>query len=130
MLQLRPVVNRSGTVHVGFAATFSKIQEVETTTFNRTPTDGTTIQIPKVATVRLEGGAELKSGQWLLLGGSDSTDQTAKPKVASVSWKDRLVGRWTHQEPRETQSLILMLRAEKVATGSRRTDWNAEHHHP
>ena len=75
MLQLRPVADRSGAVHLDFAATFSKIQEVETATFNRTPTDGTTIQIPKVATIRLEGGAALKPGQWLLLSGSDITDQ-------------------------------------------------------
>ena len=58
MLHLRPVADRSGAVRLDFAATFSKIQDVETATFNRrTPTDGTTIQLPKVATVRLEGGA-------------------------------------------------------------------------
>jgi len=99
-----------------FAATFSKIQKVGTATFNRTPTDGTTIQIPKVATIRLESGAALKPGQWLLLSGSDITDQMTETKVAPVSWRDWLVGGWKQQEPHETQSLIMMLKAEKVAT--------------
>jgi beta-lactamase regulating signal transducer with metallopeptidase domain len=132
VLQLRPVTDRSGAVHLDFAATFSKIQAVDTATFNHAPPGGITIQLPKVATVRMEGGAALKPGQWLLLGGPDSASlpQAAKPKAAPVSWKDRLVGGWTHQEPRETRSLILMLRAEKVATDSQRADYNAEHGHP
>jgi hypothetical protein len=124
ILQLRPVADQSGAVHLDFAASFSKIQEVGTATFNRTPTDGTTIQIPKVATIRLEGGAALKPGQWLLLSGSDITDQMTMTatKVAPVSWKDMLVGGWKQQEPRERQSLIMMLRAEKVAADPQRTD--------
>jgi beta-lactamase regulating signal transducer with metallopeptidase domain len=135
-LWLRPVANRSDAVHLDFEATFSKIQAVDTATFNRTPTDGTTIQLPKVATVRMEGGATLKPGQWLLLGGPDSADwkacfpQTANPVVTSVSWTDWLVGGWMHQEPPKRQSLILMFRAEKVAADSQRTDGHAEHGHP
>ena len=116
-LQLRPVADRSGAVHLDFAASFSKIQEVGTATFNRTPTDGTTIQIPKVATIRLEGGAALKPGQWLLLSGSDITDQMTATAVKAdwpVSWIDGLVGGWKQQEPHERQSLIMMLRAEKI----------------
>lgn len=113
-LQLRPVADRSGVVHLDFAATFAKIQEVGTATFNRSPSDAATIQMPTVATIRLEGDAALKPGQWLLLSGADITNQMTATKDAPVSWTDRLVGAWTHQEPRETQSLILMLRAEKV----------------
>jgi hypothetical protein len=81
---------------------------VETATFNRTPTSGTTIQIPEVATVRMEGGVVLKPGQWLLLGGSKTDDQVAKGKMTPVS--DWLLG----GAKRETQELVLMLRAEKI----------------
>lgn len=118
-LQLRPVADRSGTVHLDFAATFSKIQEVGTASINRTPTDGTTIQIPKVATIRVEGGAALKPGQWLLLSGSDITDQMTETRVEADwpdSWINWLSGGWKPQKPHETYSLIMMLRAEKVAT--------------
>jgi hypothetical protein len=132
ILRLRPVADRSGVVHLDFAASFSKIQEVRTATFNRSPTDGTTIQIPKVATIRLEGGAVLKPGQWLLLSGSDITDQMTMTatKVGPASWKDLLVGGWKQQEPRERHSLILMLRTEKITTDPQHTDNNTEHRHP
>jgi hypothetical protein len=115
-LRLRPVADRSGVVHLDFAASFSKIQDVKTATFNRTSTDTTTIQMPKLATIRLEGGATLKPGQWLLLSGSDITDQMTMTatKVGPISWKDMLVGGWKQQEPPERQSLILMLRTERI----------------
>ena len=128
-LQLRPVAERSGAVRLDFAASFSKIQDVGTATFNRTPTSGVTIQVPKVATVRMEGGAALKPGQWLLLSGSDITDQMTESKVAPVSWVDWLAGGCKQQEPHETQSLIMMLRAEKLATDPQHTDDKAEHGH-
>ncbi len=133
VLRLRPVADRSGAVHLDFAASFSKIQEVGTATFNRTPTDGTTVQIPKVATIRLEGGAELKPGQWLLLSGADITDQMTATQVKAdwpVSWIDGLASGRKLQEPHETQSLIMMLRAEKVAIAPQLTDNNAEYGHP
>lgn len=114
MLQLRPVAERSGAIHLDFAATFSKIQNVETVSFNRTPAGGTTVQIPEVATARIEGGAVLKPGQWLLLGGSKPKDQAAKATAAPISWNDWLLGGGKHQEQRETQELVLILRAEKV----------------
>jgi general secretion pathway protein D len=144
-LQFRPIADQSGVIHLDFSATFSQIQKVETisvsrnaggvetVSFSRTPTDGTAIQIPKVATIRVEGGASLKPGQWLLLSGSDITDQMTATKIKAdwpVSWINWLVGGWKHQEPHETESLILMLRAEKIATDPQRTDSNAEHSHP
>ena len=113
-LQLRPVVERSGAIRLDFAAAFPKIQEVETATFNRTPSGGVTIQVPKLATVRMEGGAALKPGQWLLLGGSDIPEQMTEFKVAPVSWIDWFEGGCKQQEPHETQSLIMILRAEKL----------------
>ena len=87
---------------------------METATFNRTPTSGTTIQIPKVATVRMEGGAVLKPGQWLLLGGPERKDQAAKPEVTQVSWTDWLLGGGKRFKQCETQELVMMLRAEKI----------------
>jgi beta-lactamase regulating signal transducer with metallopeptidase domain len=113
MLQLRPIADQSGTIHLDFAFTFSKVEDVDTVCFNRTPTSGTTIQIPKMATVRVEGGAKLMSGQWLLLGGSKADDQVAKGKVTPVSWKDWLLSGGKPVKQRETQELVLMLRAEK-----------------
>ena len=113
-LQFRPVADRSGAVHLDFAATLSKIQEVETVCFNRTPTSGTTIQIPKMATVRMEGGAVLKPGQWLLLGGSNAEDQSVKAEPVPASWTDWLLGGGKRFKQCETQELVMMLRAEKI----------------
>ncbi len=88
-LQLRPVADQSGAVHLDFAITYSKIRSVDVASFARTagrpPTS--TIQVPEVATARTEGGAMLKQGQWLLLGGLDCKDQAAKSEVIAVSWK-------------------------------------------
>jgi hypothetical protein len=119
-LQLRPVADRSGAIHLDFAVTFSKIQKVETVTASSGPGGKpVTLQIPEVGTVRIEGGAVLKSGQWLLLAGSKK-GQAAKAEVTPVSWKHWLIG---HQEPRPTQELVLMLRAEKFDTpNSKRTE--------
>ncbi len=115
-LQLRPVADRSGAIHLDFAATFSKIQNVETVSFNRTPTGGTTIQIPEVATIRMEGGAVLKPGQWLLLSGSKAKNEVAVPDETPVWWADWLFGGGKRFKRAETQELVLMLRAEKVNT--------------
>jgi hypothetical protein len=40
-------------------------------------------------------------------------DQAAKAEATPVSWKNWLIG---HHEQRETQELVLMLRAEKIVT--------------
>ena len=117
-LRLRPVAERSGAIHLDFAATFSKVQDVEIVDFNRTPTSGTAIQIPKVATVRMEGGAALKPGQWLLLGGSKAANEVtvefAVPDETPVWWADWLFGKGKRFKRVETGELVLMLRAEKV----------------
>ncbi len=88
-LQLRPVTDQSGSVHLDFAITYSEVRGVDVVSFVRTagqpPTS--TIQVPEIATARTEGGAMLKQGQWLLLGGLDCKDQTAKTEVIAVSWK-------------------------------------------
>ena len=116
MLQLRPAADRSGAIHLDFAATFSKVQDVDTVCFNRTPTSGTTLQIPKVATIRLEGGAVLKPGQWLLMAGSKAENEVGVPDETPVWWADWLFGKGKRFKRAETQELVLMLRAEKVDT--------------
>jgi bla regulator protein blaR1 len=126
MLQLRPIADQSGTIHLDFAATFSKIQKVDTVNFTPASTNGTTLQIPEVATVCMEGGAALKPGQWLLLGGSDMTNQMTATKVAPVSWKDWLLGGGKRQKPPQTQELFLMLRADKVATSREAAESNRQ----
>lgn len=115
MLQLRPIADQSGAIHLDFAATFSKIKKVETVSFIRTSPNGTTLQIPEVATVRIEGGAILKPGQWLLLGGSIAENEVSgELDETPASWTDRLFGGGKHFKKREAQSLILMLQAEKL----------------
>jgi hypothetical protein len=115
-LQLRPVADRrSGAIHLDFAAKFSQIQQVETVTASARPGGkAATIQIPKVATVRMEGGALLKPGQWVLLSGSKAKDQAEVGEPTPVSWTDWLLGGGKRFQRRETQELVLMLRAEKV----------------
>ncbi len=102
-LQVRPVADRSGAVHLDFAIRLSQIQDVETATFSGTPGGPTTIQIPKVASFRIEGGAVLKPGQWLLLGGLKGEDQTAKDKAKPVSWKERLARGWEASDAERDQ---------------------------
>lgn len=115
-LQLRPVAERSGAIHLDFAATFSKVEDVDSVCFNRTPTSGTTIQIPKVTTLRMEGGAVLKPGQVLLLGGAKAENEVAVPEATPASWKDWLFGGGKRFKRRESQELVLILRAEKLDT--------------
>lgn len=125
MLQLRPIADQLGTIHLDFAATFSSIQKVDTVNFTPASTNRTTLQIPEVATIRMEGGAALKPGQWLLLGGSDMTNQMTATKVAPVSWMDWLLGGGKRQKQPKTQELFLLLRAEKFATAPQHTNNNA-----
>ena len=47
------------------------------------------IQVPEVATLRLEGGVALQSGQWLLLAGLKAENPLGQGEPASSSWKDR-----------------------------------------
>ncbi|MHB8956361.1 MAG: hypothetical protein ACYC4U_25535 [Pirellulaceae bacterium] len=114
-LQLRPIADRSNAIHLDFAATLSRIQKVEETVcFDRAATSGKTIQIPEVATIRLEGGVTLQPGQWLLLGGPKAADQAAQAEPMRVSWTDRLFGGGKRFKRRETQQLVLVLRADRI----------------
>lgn len=114
VLQLRPIADQSGAIHLDFAATFSRIRKVETVSLNRTRPNGATVQIPEVASIRMEGGAELKPGQWLLLSGSDMTNQMTATKVAPVSWKDWLLSGGKRQKQPQPPQFLMMLRAEKI----------------
>ena len=113
-LQLRPVADRCGAIHLDFAATFSKIRKVETMTFGEAPSGEVKIQVPEVATLRLEGGIALKSGQWLLLAGSKAENPAGQGEPASSSWKDWLLGGGRSFKARPAQELVLMLRAEML----------------
>jgi len=92
----------------------SKVQEVETASFARNAggTTDTTIQIPEVATLRMEGGALLKKGQWLLLSALDH--RTTENEDTTLSWKDWLFSGGKRQKQHETRTLLFMLRAERT----------------
>ncbi len=109
-LQLRPLADRSGSIHLDFAATFSNIRKVETMTFGNPSSGEVTIQVPEVATLRLEGGVALKSGQWLLLAGSKVENLAVQGEPAPSVWTDWLLGGGKSPKARPAQSLVLMLR--------------------
>ena len=88
-------------------------------TFGDASSGEVTIQVPEVATLRLEGGVTLKSGQWLLLAGSKVENLAVQGEPAPSVWKDWLLGGSKSFKARPSQSLVLMLRAEKLATPSR-----------
>src|SRR5262249_13158747 len=89
-LRMRPLADRTGTIHLDFAATFTKIRKVETVTEGGEEPNQVTLQVPEVATTRLEGGAALKSGQWLVLVGPQTENATGEAESASA-W-ERLLG--------------------------------------
>ncbi len=113
-LQVRPVADRCGAVHLDFAATFSKIRKVETMTFGDASSDEVKIQVPEVATLRLEGGVALKSGQWLLLAGSKAENPAIEAEPASSSWNGWPLIGGRYFKARPVKELVLMLRAEKL----------------
>lgn len=112
-LELRPLADRSDSIHIDFAVSFSKIRKVETVTFHDASSSEVTIQAPEVATLHLEGGVSLKSGQWVLLAGSHAENLTER-QPASVSWQDWLVGSTKSSSAQPAPRLVLMLRAEKL----------------
>ncbi len=113
-LQLRPVADRSRTIYLDFASTFSNIQEVETLTFRDDSSAEMTIQRPEVATLQLEGRVELKSGQWVLLAGPSAGNLANQGEPAPSSWKDWLPGGGKPPKAAPARSLVVMLRAEKL----------------
>ena len=116
-LQLRPISDQSDSIHLDFVAAFSKIQKVETVRVRARSADEKdlrTLHIPETATLRMEGGVELKPGQWLLLGGSKADDEPAKGQVMSTSWYDWFLDNGKGQNQPQRHELVLMLRAEKI----------------
>ncbi len=94
ILQIRPLVEEPDKLALDFRAEFSKIGKVETADLPAAAEGKpVTIQIPEVATSRVEGAVELPWNKWLLLGGLER--------------KNEGKGSPDH--------LIVMLRAEKVA---------------
>ena len=113
-LQLRPVADRSGSIHLDFAATFSNIRRIETMTFGDATSGEVTIQVPELATLRLEGGVALKSGQWLRLAGSKVESLAVQGEPVPSVWKDWLLAAASLPKRVRLQSLVLMLCAEKL----------------
>jgi hypothetical protein len=111
-LQLRPLADRAGTIHLDFAASFSKIRKVETVKVGGGGPGNVTLQVPEVATVRLEGGAALKSGQWFVLVGSQP-DNAAGQAEPATTW-ERLFGGGKQFKAHSARQLVIMLRAEKI----------------
>ena len=91
-MQFRPVVDKDGKLNLDFAVTLSTIRGVETSTVAAgTGMKPYTIQIPEVETARVEGGVEVPSNHWLLLGGLE------------------------RKHDGKSQAMIVMLRAERTA---------------
>jgi len=94
IMQLRPLADAHDKLKLDFRVEFSKIRGVETANLSavdeRKPV--VTIQIPEVATSRVEGSVELPWNKWLLLGGLERKSEGGH----------------------SPDNLIVMLRAEKV----------------
>lgn len=121
---LRPVAARSAATRLEFGLTISEIRSVETAMVATGVLIGSgkpaAVQVPEVATTRVESAVALNRGQWLLLllNGREHRNQTVKAEAAPVSWKDWLFGGPPPAGQRsEPQSMIVMLRAEKVESG-------------
>ena len=124
-MRLRPLADRSAATRLEFGVAISEIQSVETTMVATGVLIGSSkpvaVQVPEVATTRVAGGVALNRGQWLLLllTGREHRNQAAKADAAPVSWKDWLLGNLPPADQRtEPQSMIVMLRAEKVESGA------------
>jgi hypothetical protein len=103
-LQLRPKGEASGDIRLNMAASFSKIEKVTKENLTIAPGDEVALQIPRVATLRIDGGFVLKPGQSLMFG---SVKRLSEGR--SVSWTDKLLGR---SPKREEQDLIVILRVD------------------
>ena len=124
IIKIQPQMKSEGTVRLALAVRFSRIRGVETAT----ATDASsgkpwTIQVPEVATMRLEGVVKVPTGKWLVLVGPDFMTE----KRHDESWVVTLANGWlgsaglklTDQaEQSESSTLLTMLRVEKAATSS------------
>jgi hypothetical protein len=116
-LHLRPLVDPEGKLMLDFALTFSKIREVEMVTVPGGPNKGASLQVPEVATARVEGRVELPWNKYLLLGGLEPRSPEGKPEATLGTRLKRwlLPGGLELKTPDgKPQSMLVMLRAEKV----------------
>ena len=102
-LRLRAVAERSGEVRLDFAATLSKIQEVGTATFNRTPTSRVfPSKFPRWRLSAWSGGAAFEARTMAVARRiGDIADQMTKVQRLRPfqSWIDWLAGGCKQQEP-------------------------------
>ena len=103
-MHFRPIAEPNGDIRLEFAASFTKIENVTKEVLKIAPDKEIALQIPKVATCQVDGGAVLKPGQSLMFGGVKRLSEGR-----SESWTDRLLGR---PPKREVQELVLILRVE------------------
>ena len=103
-MHFRPAAEPNGDIRLDFAASFTKIESVTKEVLKIAPDKEIALQIPKVATCQVDGGAVLKPGQSLMFGGVKRLSEGR-----SISTLDKLLGR----PPKcEVQQLVLILRVE------------------
>jgi hypothetical protein len=103
-MQFRPHAEPGGDIRLDFAASFTKIEKVTTENVKLDSGREMTLQIPMVATARIDCGVLLKPGQSLIVG---NVKRLAESR--SISWTDQLLGR----PPKvESQELALILSVE------------------
>jgi hypothetical protein len=107
LIRLRPVAKSNGDVRLDFAASFSKIENVTAENLKLASNADLKLQIPRLATLRVDGGVVLKPGQSAILAGIKRLSESRQPSLT-----DRLLGGWNHPPKREFQVLVLMLRVE------------------
>ncbi len=125
IVKIQPQMESSkGTVRLALGVRFTRILGVETTT----ATDASggkqfTIQVPEVATMRLEGVVEVPTGKWLVLVGPEFMTEKNHNESSVVNvangWLALAGLKLTDQvEQSESSMLLTMLRVEKASTSS------------
>jgi hypothetical protein len=115
-LQLRPTEGHDGIIHIDFSAVFSKVEKVEIEN-GRPFIDPRNIQIPTLASTQMEGGADLKPGQCLMVRGYKKEIKDDRGDATAESWSDWLLGGTKPASKPYTAEIVLMLRAERICAG-------------
>lgn len=77
-VRLRPVLDDQGKVSLDIQVVFSKIRNVDTVDVTVSPgSQRVSLQVPEVASTRVQGGFELPVGKWLVLDGPENLDPKA-----------------------------------------------------
>lgn len=113
----RPVPEPSGDIRLEFATSFTKIEGVTREVLKIAPDKEIALQIPKVATSRVDGGVVLKPGQSLMFGGVKRLAE-AQRRVSPI---DKLLLGWNSSKEREEVQLIVIVQLESFELPSRAT---------